>query len=150
MRWKISQYIIFSWKTSFQHSRIDTRLTWPQFLVNQDSSFKGQSANVTKRSRVCKGEGFPVSVFLLTLSPYLVSISVSEQPRTYPPPPSSPPKMNPNLSLVDCCWVKGGVSAQLPRYWLWFSLKGTHYMLVNLLTGFSCISDLRCDMCLTL
>ena len=146
MRWKISQYIIFSWKTSFQHSRTDTCLTWPQFLVNQDSSLKGQSANVTKRSRVCKGEGFPVFVFLLTLSPYLGSICVSEQPRTYPPLPN----INPNLLSVDCGWDKRGTSAQLPRYLLWFSLKGTHYMLVNLLIGFSSISDLRCDMCLTL
>ena len=147
MRWKISQYIIFSWKTSFQHSRTDTCLTWPQFLANQDSSLKGQSANVTKRSRVCKGEGFPVFVFLLTLSPYLGSICVSEQTTHLPP---LPPNINPNLLSVDCSWVKGGVSVQLPRYWLWYSLKGTHYMLVSLLIGFSSISDPRCDMCLTL
>ena len=40
------------------------------------------------------------------------SISVSGQLPTYP-------NINPNLLSIDCCWVRGGVGGQFPRYWYW-------------------------------
>ena len=33
-----------------------------------------------------------------------------------PPTPPPPPNINPNLSSIDCCQVRGGVGGQLPRY----------------------------------
>ena len=29
------------------------------------------------------------------------------------------PNINLNLLSIDCCWVRGGVGGQLPRYWYW-------------------------------
>ena len=45
----------------------------------------------------------------------LGSLSVSGQLPTYPSP-------NPTLT-PDCCWVRGGVSGQLPRYWYWSEIS---------------------------
>ena len=54
-------------------------------------------------------DGCPVSrddrVFV-TYNETFGSMSASEQLRT---------NINPHLLSVDCCWVKGGVGAQLPR-----------------------------------
>ena len=46
----------------------------------------------------------------------LGSISVSGQLRTYPSP--NPTSYNKLVSYCYC-WVRGGVGAQLPRYWHW-------------------------------
>ena len=50
-------------------------------------------------------------------------MTVSEQLRTYPP---SLPNINPDLISVDCCWARGGVGAQLHRYWHWYSHTMSH------------------------
>ena len=36
----------------------------------------------------------------------------------YPPIPPQP-NINPKFLSIDCCWVRGGVGGQLPRYWYW-------------------------------
>ena len=41
---------------------------------------------------------------------------ISRQLRTYPSPNST---LTPTYLLIITCWVRGGVGAQLPRYWHW-------------------------------
>ena len=49
------------------------------------------------------------------------------------------PNINFNLLPIDCCWVRGGVGEQLPRYWYWsricipmLAVKGNQFVLLDL------------------
>ena len=54
-----------------------------------------------------------------SLSTSRINISIWETAHL----PLPKPNINLNLLSIDCCWIRGGVGGQLPRYWYWSNIS---------------------------
>ena len=54
-----------------------------------------------------------------SLSTSRINISIWETAHL----PLPKPNINLNLLSIDCCWIRGGVDGQLPRYWYWSNIS---------------------------
>ena len=54
-----------------------------------------------------------------SLSTSRINISIWETAHL----PLPKPNINLNLLSIDCCWIRGGVGGQLPKYWYWSNIS---------------------------